>query len=105
MTFRFSGCLVLAALLVQSAPAWSFEASAQEVDAFLLADRNRDGHLSRAEFKLFVRAMADAGQPTAQNIRLFGAYTYAFGIVDKNSDGLASPEELRTADDGYRAGN
>ncbi len=105
MTLRFTPLMALAFTLVHATPGWSFDATTHEIDAFVLADRNKDGHLSRAEFKPFVRAMAKAGQPTALNIRFFAAYDFAFGIVDKNGDGLASPEELRTADDGYRTAN
>ncbi len=101
MTFR----AFFAASLLLAQGALAFEASTDEVDAFVQADQNRDGLLTRGEFKVFVRAMAAAGQPTARNIRLFGAYGYAFGIVDQNGDGFASPEEMRAADDDYQAGN
>lgn len=76
-----------------------------EVDAFVKADRNEDRVLSRAEFKVFVRGMAAAGQPTAKKIRFFGAYGYAFSIVDKNKDAIVTPQELRAADDDFRAKN
>lgn len=105
MVFRFLGLLLFAALIIPPDPAQSFEANVQEVDAFVLADQNRDGHLSRSEFVPFIRAMAKAGQSTAKTIRAFGAYDFAFGVVDKNGDGLASPKELRQADDGYRRDN
>ncbi|SMX50787.1 hypothetical protein [Maliponia aquimaris] len=78
--------------------------STQEVDAFVRADANRDGHLDYPEFRVFVRRMAAAGQSTAITIRAFGAYRIAFRRVDANRDGLASPGELRRADDGFRAG-
>lgn len=74
-----------------------------EVDAFVRADANRDGVLSFAEFRVFVRLMAASGQSTAVTIRTFGAYRLAFRRVDANRDGLASPGELRRADDGFRA--
>lgn len=82
----------------------AFEATQFEVDAFILADRDKDGLLSRAEFKTFVREMAKADQPTAKQIKMFGAYWLAFIITDKNKDGVVSPIELRSADDTHRAG-
>lgn len=89
---------VFALVLPLMAQAQGFRATDQEVSAFAAADRNRDGMLSYSEFRIFVRAMAGAGQPTAKTIRNFGAYAYAFGVVDRNRDKLASPEELRAAD-------
>ena len=68
-----------------------------EVDAFVVADVDRDGLLSFPEFREFVRQMARAGQPTARLIRNFAAYRIAFRRVDVNEDGFASPAELRSA--------
>lgn len=73
-----------------------------EVDAFVVADENRDGMLSFPEFREFVRQMARTGQPTARLIRNFAAYRIAFRRVDLNEDGFASPAELRNADDDFR---
>lgn len=73
-----------------------------EVDAFVVADVDRDGLLSFPEFREFVRQMARAGQPTARLIRNFAAYRIAFRRVDVNEDGFASPAELRSADDDFR---
>jgi hypothetical protein len=73
-----------------------------EVDAFVVADANRDGMLSFPEFREFVRQMARTGQPTARLIRNFAAYRIAFRRVDANEDGFASPAELRSADDDFR---
>ncbi|WP_432675357.1 hypothetical protein [Nioella aestuarii] len=73
-----------------------------EVDAFVVADTNRDGLLSFPEFREFVRQMARTGQPTARLIRNFAAYRIAFRRVDVNEDGFASPSELRSADDDFQ---
>ena len=73
-----------------------------EVDAFVVADENRDGMLSFPEFRGFVRQMARSGQPTARLICNFAAYRIAFRRVDLNEDGFASPAELRSADDDFR---
>ena len=75
-----------------------------EVNAFVLADQNQDGLLNRDEFRIFVRAMAETGQPTARQIRMFRAYGLAFRITDKDDDGILTPAELRNADDDHRAG-
>lgn len=94
----------LTALMLAAAPALAQGYSAAEVDAFARADTNRNGVLTLPEFRVFVRHMAAAGQPTARQIRTFAAYRMAFGIVDTNNDGVASPEELRRADTDHRAG-
>ncbi|MGH1413830.1 MAG: hypothetical protein ACRBB0_10055 [Pelagimonas sp.] len=93
----------LCALPVVAARAQVFSATDMEINAFVRADGNRDGVLTLPEFRVFVKAMAKAGQPTAMTIRTFGAYRFAFGIVDINKDGRASPEELRSADTDYRS--
>lgn len=76
-----------------------------EIDAFLKADRDGDQHLTRAEFEVFIEAMAAQGQPTAKQIRFFGAYGFAFKVVDADKNGRLSPAELRDADDTHRATN
>ncbi|WP_153770682.1 hypothetical protein [Labrenzia sp. CE80] len=75
-----------------------------EIAAFLKADVNKDRVLTRKEFRTFVRAMADSGQSTARKIRFFGAYGFAFNIIDKNRDGIVTPLEMRNADDDFRTG-
>ena len=85
--------------------AYAFEATATETNSFLAADVNKDLVLNRKEFKTFVQLMAKAGQSTSKTIRTFGAYGYAFGIAGANKDGVVSPQELRNADDDYRASN
>ena len=83
----------------------AFEATEAETRSFLAADVNKDLVLNRKEFRTFVQLMADAGQSTSKTIRAFGAYGYAFGIADRDKDGVVSPHELRAADDEYRASN
>ncbi|MCB1390274.1 MAG: hypothetical protein KDK12_14210 [Rhodobacteraceae bacterium] len=78
--------------------------SPTEVDAFVLADANRDGQLSYPEFRIFVRRMAEAGAPNARLVRRFGAYGLAFGQADADGDGQATPRELRRADEGFGGG-
>lgn len=95
-------CLPLACILPGLALAQPIPASEAEVRAFVDADGNTDGVLTPTEFRVFVQAMARSGQPTARQIRFFGAYGYAFGVVDTNRDGVATPEELRRGDDTHR---
>jgi len=80
-------------------------ATAVETNAFLASDRNRDGVLTRSEFRSFVLYMAAAGQPTARQIKFFGAYAYAFSIADRDRNGIVTPMEMRSADNNFRAGN
>lgn len=96
---RVSILLTAGLLAAASQPATGFEATDTEVSAFVLADKSGDGALDRNEFKVFVRQMAASGQRTATRIVRFGAFGFAFGVVDANRDGLASPQELRRADD------
>lgn len=70
----------------------------ESVTAFLAADSNGDEALDYAEFRTFIRSMADLGAPMSIRIRAFGVYGIAFGRVDSDNDGFASPEELRAAE-------
>lgn len=84
------------------ASAQALNPTGEEIDAFAEADANEDLVLTLNEFRVFVRAMAEAGQPTAKQIRFFGAYGFAFGIADANKDGVLTPMELRQGDEAYR---
>lgn len=102
-----SGCRITAlAVSVQLAAPFAsaeeFEATKTEVAAWVGADRDSDGALTSEEFPAFVRAMARAGQSTAQTIRFFGAYETAFSIADADGNGRLTPNELRSADDAHR---
>ena len=105
MALRFSVCVFcLCAVQMASAQSSGLNPTSDEIDAFLQSDANQDGVLTKREFKTFVRAMARTGQPTARQIRFFGAYGIAFAIADLNDDGIVTPEELRAADDDHQAG-
>ncbi|WP_424990908.1 hypothetical protein [Fluviibacterium sp. S390] len=101
------GTTLLGAALIAAAPLWATEdlrPTQGEIDAFVLADADRDQSLTQPEFKTFVQAMAQQGQPTARQIRFFGVYGLAFSIADGDKDGRITPDELRQADDRHRAG-
>lgn len=84
-------------------PVAALEVTQDEVNAFVAADKDQSMSLDRGEFPIFVRHMARAGQPTARTIVMFRAFGYAFKRADQNGDGQATPEELRSSDDQYRA--
>lgn len=85
------------AVALSTAPATA-QYETQSVAAFLGADTNGDENLDFNEFRVFIQTMAAAGAPMSRRIRTFGVYGIAFGRVDLNNDGLASPEELRAAE-------
>lgn len=104
---RLSTKLLCGALLLTTdaiAQTSDLNPTRSETDAFLAADEDQDTVLQFAEFKTFIRLMARTGQPTARQVKTFGAYRFAFRIADKNRDGVVSPLELRAADDTHRAG-
>lgn len=64
---------------------------------FRQADANGDRRLSRAEFRAFIDANAEDGLGRAGTIRRFSAYDRAFDRVDRNDNGLVTPDELAVA--------
>ncbi len=95
--------LVLLAVSSPNAHAQNRKPSQAEMDAWARADANADGQLDKSEFIVFVKAMAEAGQKTAQRVRFLRAYGYAFSVADSNRDGVLSPAEMRAAENGQRA--
>lgn len=87
----------LALIMIGSPNGSQAEPSKAEVKAYVMADQNKDRHLSLSEFTQFVSLMAEQGNPKAKRIRFFSAYDFAFGIADKNQDSLIDPSELITA--------
>lgn len=98
MAFMFG----LSTLMIGITAAKNLNPKRSEINAFIKADVDKDRHLTKNEFRIFIKQMALAGQSTAKKIRFFGAYGFAFSTVDKNKDGILSPLELRSADDTYR---
>ena len=88
------------ALTIASAPAISQTApSPQDMAAanFRMADVDADGRLNAAEFTAFINlnAAQDIGQ--ASRVKNAGAYDRAFARLDRNGDGLVTPDELQNA--------
>ncbi|MEM9278674.1 MAG: EF-hand domain-containing protein [Pseudomonadota bacterium] len=69
----------------------------QEREAFLEADANGDRQLTKAEFKTFLKLLAEAGNSRAKRAVSFGelGYSSGFSTADANSNGLVTPAELR----------
>ncbi|BDI60829.1 hypothetical protein [Qipengyuania nanhaisediminis] len=64
---------------------------------FQQADEDKDGKLTRAEFRNFINANAEDGLGRAGMVRRLGAYGTAFERVDKNADGVVTARELAAA--------
>lgn len=68
-----------------------------DAGAFHASDADGDGALTRGEFSTLVGHMAAGGRRIALYVQRTGLYGVAFGRVDRNGDGLATPEELLAA--------
>lgn len=88
--------LVFGSLMPTTQAAAQFQAQGERF--FRASDANGDEQLTLSEFRTFIQYMASAGAPLSQRIQQFGAYGIAFGRVDANGDGLATPQELRDAE-------
>lgn len=98
-----TGASILVAMSGSGGMAQNLNPTQSEIDAWAKADGNADGRLDKSEFIVFVKAMAEAGQKTAQRVRFLRAYGYAFSVADSNQDGILTPEEMRAADNRQRA--
>ncbi|OAN77337.1 hypothetical protein A8B78_14565 [Jannaschia sp. EhC01] len=90
--------LTLGSLMPATQAAAQFET--QSVQFFLASDTDGDEFLTLTEFRTFIQYMAAAGAPMSQRIHRLAAYRIAFGQVDTNGDGRASPDELYAAEAG-----
>lgn len=88
--------LIFGSLVATSQATAQFEAQSEQF--FRASDVDGDEQLTLSEFTTFIQYMAAAGAPMSQRIQQFGAYRVAFGQVDANGDGFASPAELRAAE-------
>lgn len=68
------------------------------LENFLKADKNKDGLLSRREFKKLIQLNAKHNLGEASLIERTNRYTLAFGLLDTDNDGLISLTELRDAE-------
>ena len=64
---------------------------------FIAADRNRDGALTRREFRVFIDKNAAEGIGYAPTIKAQNMYNEAFDMVDSNGDGRFSVNEVPNA--------
>lgn len=81
-------------------------AASADVAAFRAADADGSGALDYGEFTALVGHMAASGQRVARFVRDAGLHGTAFGRVDLDGDGLATPAELLASQawiDWYRA--
>jgi hypothetical protein len=68
-----------------------------DAGAFHASDIDGSGSLSFQEFTTLVGHMASSGRRIAVYVQRTGLYGIAFGRVDRNGDGLATPDELIAA--------
>jgi len=77
-----------------------------DAGAFHASDADESGSLDYGEFTTLVSYMAASGRRIAVYVQRTGLYGVAFGRVDRNGDGLATPDELLAAQawiEGYAA--
>jgi hypothetical protein len=83
--------LILAIALFAPLPALA------DAGAFHASDADGNGALSYREFTTLVGIMASRGRRIAVYVQRTGLYGVAFGRVDRNGDGYATPDELIAA--------
>lgn len=64
---------------------------------FRIADVNKDGKLSKPEFRVFIDENAKDDIGRAPTVRRFGAYDTAFERLDANKDGFVARSEIAGA--------
>lgn len=68
-----------------------------DAGAFRASDVDASGSLDFQEFATLVGHMASSGRRIAIYVQRTGLYGVAFGRVDRNGDGRATPDELLAA--------
>jgi hypothetical protein len=92
MTGMTRALIIAAAILLHpSTPAHA------DAGAFHASDADGSGSLTFREFTTLVGHMATSGRRIAIYVQRTGLYGVAFGRVDRNRDGLATPDELIAA--------
>ena len=89
MTRSFLAALALSCCLALPAHA--------DAGAFHASDTDGSGSLTFQEFVTLVGHMAASGRRIAVYVQRTGLYGIAFGRVDRNGDGIATPDELIAA--------
>lgn len=92
----FQSFLALSLIVVSAQAAAQTGSSAQDMAAanFRMADSNGDGVLNADEFVSFINLNAAQNIGQAKRVRSAGAYNRAFASVDKDEDGVVTPNEL-----------
>ncbi|MEM8838434.1 MAG: hypothetical protein AAGE89_10110 [Pseudomonadota bacterium] len=92
--------LLLTGLMVAGAT----HASANERGRiFDLADTDKSASLDRSEFRSFINLLAKSGHSNAKRVRFFRLYSVAWARIDRNSDGVATRQELTSANRAHAA--
>jgi len=92
--------LVSFSAIALAAPALALNTVADRKAAqinFKQADANKDGNLSKSEFRRFIDENAKDKIGRAPMVKRFGAYNTAFGRLDANKDGVVTRKELAAA--------
>lgn len=87
--FAFTKNLVVSAAIIVA-----LASGALAQDVFVAADANGDGSLDKGEFTVFIDSAAKAGKAQAKKVAANNFYGQAFSRIDKNGDGLISPNEI-----------
>lgn len=96
--FPLKALLVVSIFAITPATHAAAQFEAQGEQSFRAADTDGNELLTLVEFRTFIRLMANAGAPMSQRIVNFAAYRVAFARVDVDGNGVATPEELRAAE-------
>lgn len=74
------------------------QSDSQAMGAFTKADQNGDKTLSKAELRVFIKAMADMGHSESKRAVRFGSIGYgvAWRRADRDKSGTVTFEELQS---------
>lgn len=90
-----SVAIIACALAALSSGAAAAQEAALAQENYLQADANGDGRLAYAEFATFIDLNAADEIGNAKRVSARGLHARAFDRVDRNGDGIVTPEELQ----------